>query len=113
MLEKSEILDADGAARYLGIKKRALYILAPQGRIPGVRIGRQWRFRKDPLDVGTCRSPGRARRRQAIPRRLRARTPSRSSHPAPLRGRDPPRQVGTVLAPLPGGDEPVLSPGMR
>ena len=46
-----EILDADGAARYLGIKKRTLYALAAQAKIPGVKIGGQWRFRRDQLDA--------------------------------------------------------------
>ena len=44
------ILDIGSAADYLHIKKWTLYRLAKKGRIPGVKIGGQWRFKKEILD---------------------------------------------------------------
>ena len=44
------ILDIGDAAEYLHIKKWTLYRLAKKGRIPGVKIGGQWRFKKEVLD---------------------------------------------------------------
>lgn len=48
--ETSSILDIEDAADYLHIKKWTLYRLAKKGRIPGVKIGGQWRFKKEILD---------------------------------------------------------------
>lgn len=47
----SEIMDIREAATYLNIKKGTLYRLAKTGRIPGVKIGGQWRFKRDRLDA--------------------------------------------------------------
>jgi excisionase family DNA binding protein len=44
------ILDIGDAAEYLHIKKWTLYRLAKKGKIPGVKIGGQWRFKKEILD---------------------------------------------------------------
>jgi excisionase family DNA binding protein len=39
-----EILDIDGAARALGVSTRTIYALARKGKIPAMRVGREWRF---------------------------------------------------------------------
>lgn len=39
------------AAEYLGISAFSLRKLARERRIPGGKIGRQWRFRKEDLDA--------------------------------------------------------------
>jgi excisionase family DNA binding protein len=43
-------LSADETADYLGIGSSNLYSLAQQGRIPGHKIGKVWRFYKTDLD---------------------------------------------------------------
>lgn len=45
-----EILDVNAAAKYLNITRATLYKLAKEGKIPGLKIGGQWRFSKDRLD---------------------------------------------------------------
>jgi len=44
-------LNADEASDYLGISTSNLYSLAQQGRIPGHKIGKMWRFNKPELDA--------------------------------------------------------------
>jgi excisionase family DNA binding protein len=45
-----EILDLKEVAEYLGLNKRTVYNLVRKGEIPGAKIGRQWRVRKESLD---------------------------------------------------------------
>ena len=45
-----EILDVGAAAEYLHITRATLYKLAKEKKIPGLKIGGQWRFSKDRLD---------------------------------------------------------------
>jgi len=45
-----EILDVSAAAKYLHITRATLYKLAKEKRIPGLKIGGQWRFSKERLD---------------------------------------------------------------
>jgi putative molybdopterin biosynthesis protein len=45
-----EILDLKEVAQYLGLNKRTVYNLVRKGEIPGTRIGRQWRVKKESLD---------------------------------------------------------------
>jgi len=35
---------------YLKIPRSTLYKLAQEGRLPGQKVGRQWRFHKDAID---------------------------------------------------------------
>ncbi len=44
------IFDITKAAEYLRIKKWTLYRLAKKGKVPGIKVGGQWRFKKDVLD---------------------------------------------------------------
>ena len=44
-LTTEEVLD------YLQVNLRTVYRLIKAGKIPAVRVGRQWRFRKRDLDV--------------------------------------------------------------
>ncbi len=37
-------------AAYLKISKSTLYKLAQEGNLPGVKVGRHWRFRKETVD---------------------------------------------------------------
>lgn len=47
----SEWLNTEEAAKYLGISSSNLYSLAQQGRIPGNRLGKMWRFDRNELDA--------------------------------------------------------------
>ena len=46
-----EIMDIKEAADYLLIKYRTLYTLVKEKRVPGIKVGGQWRFRKSRLDA--------------------------------------------------------------
>ena len=46
-----EIMDIKVAAKYLRVKERTLYSLVKQKKVPGIKIGGQWRFRKVQLDA--------------------------------------------------------------
>ena len=46
----TEIMDISEAATYLNIKKGTLYRLAKSGQVPGIKIGGQWRFKRQLLD---------------------------------------------------------------
>ena len=43
-------LDLEALEGYLRIPKSTLYRLAQQGRLPGHKIGRTWRFDQDEVD---------------------------------------------------------------
>ena len=44
------VLTIDELAVYLKIAKSTLYKLAQEGRLPGQKVGRHWRFRKETID---------------------------------------------------------------
>ena len=46
----NEIFDIDGLSRYLDISKSTLYKLAQDGKVPGQKIGKHWRFRKETIN---------------------------------------------------------------
>ena len=50
-------LDLEGLEDYLKIPKSTLYRLVQQGRLPGYKIGRTWRFDQDEID-GWIRTKG-------------------------------------------------------
>jgi excisionase family DNA binding protein len=53
------IMDISEAADYLHIKKWTLYRLVKRGKIPGIKVGGQWRFKKEVLDeMFTQNAPG-------------------------------------------------------
>jgi excisionase family DNA binding protein len=45
-----ELWDVKQAASHLGLSTRTVYQFARDGRIPGIRIGGRWRFRRSDLD---------------------------------------------------------------
>lgn len=45
-----EILTIDELRDYLKVSKSTLYKLAQEGRIPGQKVGRHWRFRRQAID---------------------------------------------------------------
>lgn len=45
------IMTLDEVAEYLKIKKKTLYNLVQQGRLPGFKVGGAWRFKREDLDL--------------------------------------------------------------
>lgn len=45
----SEILTVEDVARFLRVPKSTVYKLARQGRLPGAKIGKHWRFLRGDL----------------------------------------------------------------
>ena len=50
MLVMDEILDADQVGKMLHVHPRTVIRLANQGKIPGFKVGDQWRFRREAID---------------------------------------------------------------
>ena len=46
-----DIMDIKAAANYLRIKERTLYSLVKMKKVPGIKIGGQWRFKRKHLDA--------------------------------------------------------------
>jgi len=45
-----EIMTIDELAEYVKISKSTLYKLAQEGKLPGQKIGKRWRFHKEAID---------------------------------------------------------------
>jgi len=45
-----EVMTIDDLAVYLQVSKSSLYELAQDGRVPGQKVGRHWRFSKYEID---------------------------------------------------------------
>ena len=52
-----DVLTIDQLARYLQITRSTLYKLVQAGRVPGKKVGRQWRFQRDAIDKWLADSP--------------------------------------------------------
>ena len=46
-----EIMTIEEVAKYLKLKPQTIYTWAQNGKIPAAKIGKEWRFRKDIVDV--------------------------------------------------------------
>ena len=46
---ETEVLNAEGAARLLGVSTRLVLHHARQKKLPGKKIGKEWRFRRSAL----------------------------------------------------------------
>ncbi len=46
-------------AVYLKVSKSTLYKLAQEGKVPGQKVGRHWRFRRDIIDEWLASRPQR------------------------------------------------------
>ena len=42
-------------ARYLQVSKSSLYKLAQEGKVPGQKVRKHWRFRRETIDGGLDR----------------------------------------------------------
>lgn len=50
MSQKQDILTIEELSEYLKIAKSTIYKLCQEGKIPGQKVGRHWRFHKDVVD---------------------------------------------------------------
>jgi len=50
MYMNDRLMTLDDAAEYLRLKKVTLYKLLEKGKLPGSKVGGQWRFKKDTLE---------------------------------------------------------------
>jgi len=46
----SDVMTVDELAEYLKLPKPTVYKLAQNGKVPGKKAGRQWRFHKDAIN---------------------------------------------------------------
>jgi len=45
-----DVLTIDDLAEYLKIAKSTLYKLAQEGKLPGQKVGKHWRFHRESID---------------------------------------------------------------
>ena len=45
-----KIMGIEGLAKYLEVPKSTLYKLAQEGKVPGQKVGKHWRFHRDAID---------------------------------------------------------------
>ena len=48
--QADDVMTIDELAAYLKLSKSSLYHFARAGKVPGVKIGQQWRFQKSAID---------------------------------------------------------------
>ncbi len=46
-----DVMTVQEVAEYLRLNQMTVYKLAQEGKIPAVKVGRVWRFRRDLIDV--------------------------------------------------------------
>lgn len=51
------VMTVDEVAAYLRIPRASVYKLAQKGRIPGQKVGRHWRFRRETIDEWLAKAP--------------------------------------------------------
>ena len=49
-MQPSNVMTIDELADYLKIAKSSLYKLAQEGKVPGQKVGKHWRFSKEAID---------------------------------------------------------------
>lgn len=45
-----EVMTIDDLAAYIQVSKSSIYKLAQEGRVPGQKVGKHWRFHKAVID---------------------------------------------------------------
>lgn len=48
--DADQVFTIDDLAAYLKVSKSTLYKLAQEGKVPGQKVGRHWRFRRETID---------------------------------------------------------------
>jgi len=49
-MNQEQLMDIKEVAKYLRVKDSTVYTWAQEGRLPALRLGRLWRFRRTDLD---------------------------------------------------------------
>ncbi len=57
------IMTIDGLADYLKISTSTLYKLVQDGKLPGQKVGKRWRFHKEAIDEWLKQHPGKGAKR--------------------------------------------------
>jgi excisionase family DNA binding protein len=60
-MQPPEVMTIDELAEYLKVSKSSLYKLAQQGKVPGQKVGKHWRFSKQAIDDWISASSGELR----------------------------------------------------
>lgn len=71
---QTEVLNAEGAGRLLGVSPRFVLRLARTHRLPGRKLGKEWRFSRERLLAWLCDAEPRPRRAKARRHARRRRT---------------------------------------
>jgi len=50
-VENQNLLTTTEVAQYLKINKNTVYHLARSGKVPAIKVGKQWRFNREQLDA--------------------------------------------------------------
>jgi excisionase family DNA binding protein len=64
----AELMTLREVARYLRLSDQTLYKMVEQGRVPALKAGTRWRFRKDEIDNWMRRKAKGVRRARVIHR---------------------------------------------
>ena len=48
------VMTIDDLAKYLKLSKSTLYKLCAEGKVPGQKVGRHWRFHRTVIDQWLC-----------------------------------------------------------
>lgn len=48
--DEDQVLTIEELATYLKVSKSTLYKLVQEGKVPGQKVGRHWRFRRETID---------------------------------------------------------------
>lgn len=49
--KREQVMTIDELAAYLKVAKSTLYKLAQAGKVPGQKVGKHWRFRRESIDT--------------------------------------------------------------
>jgi len=58
-----DIMTIEALAAYLKISRSTLYKLVQNGRLPGQKVGKRWRFHKEAIDEWLKQQPPKGARR--------------------------------------------------
>ncbi|MGV1100482.1 helix-turn-helix domain-containing protein [Thiovibrio sp. JS02] len=62
-VDQDNVLTIEELAVYLKISKSSLYKLAQKGEVPGQKVGKHWRFRRDIIDQWMAESTSATKRK--------------------------------------------------
>lgn len=54
-MKPKDVMTIDELAEYLQVSKSSLYKLAQDGRVPGQKVGKHWRFHRETIDAWLAR----------------------------------------------------------